>query len=116
MCVSSLEAPSPGLEPERSEPKSEVLPITPRRTDQPVMVVQATRLTGVAVPEKELRVPRARMTGAGRRHQLIDLASTLFAQRGYEGPAIEEIAQRANGSKPVVYEHFGGKEGLYAVV
>src|SRR5699024_4767247 len=30
--------------------------------------------------------------------------------------SIEEIAQRAEVSKPVVYEHFGGKEGLYAVV
>src|SRR5437879_13713069 len=30
--------------------------------------------------------------------------------------SIEEIALRANVSKPVVYEHFGGKEGLYAVV
>jgi AcrR family transcriptional regulator len=56
------------------------------------------------------------MTGAERRHQLIDVARTLFAERGYEGTSIEEIAQRANVSKPVVYEHFGGKEGLYAVV
>ena len=112
----SLAAPSPGLEPELSEPKSEVLPITPRRTDQPVMLVEATRLTGVAGPEKELRAPRARMTGAERRHQLIDIARSLFAERGYEGTSIEEIAQRANVSKPVVYEHFGGKEGLYAVV
>ncbi len=111
-----LAAPSPGLEPELSEPKSEVLPITPRRTDQPVMLVEATRLTGVAGPEKELRAPRARMTGAERRHQLIDIARSLFAERGYEGASIEEIAQRANVSKPVVYEHFGGKEGLYAVV
>ena len=116
LSVLNSRAPSPGLEPELSEPKSEVLPITPRRTDQPVMLVQATRLTGVAVPDKELRAPRARMTGAERRHQLIDIARTLFAQRGYEGTSIEEIAQRANVSKPVVYEHFGGKEGLYAVV
>jgi AcrR family transcriptional regulator len=56
------------------------------------------------------------MTGSERRHQLIDIARSLFAERGYEGTAIEEIAQRANVSKPVVYEHFGGKEGLYAVV
>src|SRR6202011_2554417 len=56
------------------------------------------------------------MTGAERRYQLIDVARTLFAERGYEGTSIEEIAQRANVSKPVVYEHFGGKEGLYAVV
>ena len=56
------------------------------------------------------------MTGSERRHQLIDVARSLFAERGYEGTSIEEIAQRANVSKPVVYEHFGGKEGLYAVV
>ncbi len=42
--------------------------------------------------------------------------SSLFAERGYEATSIEEIAQRAHVSKPVVYEHFGGKEGLYAVV
>ena len=80
------------------------------------MLVEATRLTGVAAPDKEVRVPRARMTGAERRHQLIDIARSLFAERGYEGTSVEEIAQRANVSKPVVYEHFGGKEGLYAVV
>jgi AcrR family transcriptional regulator len=56
------------------------------------------------------------MTGSERRHQLIDVARSLFAERGYEGTSIEEIALRANVSKPVVYEHFGGKEGLYAVV
>ncbi|MGV0990700.1 MAG: TetR/AcrR family transcriptional regulator [Mycobacterium sp.] len=56
------------------------------------------------------------MTGSERRHQLIDIGRSLFAERGYEGTSIEEIAARANVSKPVVYEHFGGKEGLYAVV
>ncbi|ORX05759.1 TetR/AcrR family transcriptional regulator [Mycolicibacillus trivialis] len=56
------------------------------------------------------------MTGSERRHQLIEIARSLFAERGYDGTSIEEIALRANVSKPVVYEHFGGKEGLYAVV
>ena len=73
-------------------------------------------LLGVAAPDKETRAPRTRMTGSERRHQLIDIARSLFAERGYEGTSIEEIALRANVSKPVVYEHFGGKEGLYAVV
>jgi AcrR family transcriptional regulator len=59
---------------------------------------------------------RPRMTGTQRREQLIDIGRALFAERGYEGASIEEIAQRAHVSKPVVYEHFGGKEGLYAVV
>jgi len=56
------------------------------------------------------------MTGTQRRQQLIEIARALFAERGYDATSIEEIAQRANVSKPVVYEHFGGKEGLYAVV
>ncbi|WP_255788691.1 TetR/AcrR family transcriptional regulator, partial [Mycobacteroides abscessus] len=56
------------------------------------------------------------MAGSERRRQLIDVARSLFAERGYEATSIEEIAQRAGVSKPVVYEHFGGKEGLYAVV
>ncbi|MFD6883587.1 TetR/AcrR family transcriptional regulator [Rhodococcus sp. NPDC060084] len=56
------------------------------------------------------------MTGTQRREQLIEIGRALFAERGYDGASIEEIAQRAQVSKPVVYEHFGGKEGLYAVV
>ena len=57
-----------------------------------------------------------RMTAAERREQLLTVARTLFAQRGFEGTSIEEVAARGEVSKPVVYEHFGGKEGLYAVV
>jgi AcrR family transcriptional regulator len=56
------------------------------------------------------------MTAPQRRAQLIEVARGLFAERGFEGTSIEEIAQRASVSKPIVYEHFGGKEGLYAVV
>ncbi|MBA3799186.1 MAG: TetR/AcrR family transcriptional regulator [Geodermatophilaceae bacterium] len=56
------------------------------------------------------------MTGAQRRQQLLDVGRALFAERGFEATSIEEIAVRAKVSKPVVYEHFGGKEGLYAVV
>ena len=56
------------------------------------------------------------MTGKERREQLLDVGRRLFAERGFEGTSIEEIAAKAGVSKPVVYEHFGGKEGLYAVV
>lgn len=59
---------------------------------------------------------RARMTGKERREQLIVVGRKLFADRGFEGTSVEEIAAVAGVSKPVVYEHFGGKEGLYAVV
>lgn len=62
------------------------------------------------------RRSRVRMTHAQRHEQLIDVARGLFAEKGLEGTSVEEIAAHAGVSKPVVYEHFGGKEGLYDVV
>ncbi|MFC4608930.1 TetR/AcrR family transcriptional regulator [Streptomyces maoxianensis] len=67
-------------------------------------------------PPGSRRARRVRMTGAERREQLLDIGRTLFAEKGFEGTSVEEIAAKAGVSKPVVYEHFGGKEGLYAVV
>lgn len=58
----------------------------------------------------------ARMTSAERRAQLIEVGRTLFASKGFEAVSVEEIASAAKVSKPIVYEHFGGKEGLYAVI
>src|SRR5687768_4769741 len=59
---------------------------------------------------------RVRMTGQERREQLLTIGREVFAEKGFEAASIEEIAQRAHITKPVVYEHFGGKEGLYAVI
>jgi len=56
------------------------------------------------------------MSGTERREQLLDVGRSLFADKGFDGTSIEEIAAHADVSKPVVYEHFGGKEGIYAVV
>ncbi|MCM3662438.1 TetR/AcrR family transcriptional regulator, partial [Georgenia satyanarayanai] len=56
------------------------------------------------------------MTAGQRREQLLDVSRELFAEKGFEGTSVEEIASRAKVSKPVVYEHFGGKEGVYAVI
>jgi AcrR family transcriptional regulator len=56
------------------------------------------------------------MSSAQRREQLIAIGRQLFAERGFDATSIEEVASRAKVSKPIVYEHFGGKEGLYAVV
>ena len=57
-----------------------------------------------------------RLTASARRAQLIEVGRAVFAERGYEATSVEEIAERAKVSKPIVYEHFGGKEGLYAVI
>ncbi|MEU9011353.1 TetR/AcrR family transcriptional regulator [Streptomyces sp. NPDC048479] len=75
-----------------------------------------TSSTDKSRPSGSRRARRVRMTGAERREQLLDIGRTLFAEKGFEGTSVEEIAAKAGVSKPVVYEHFGGKEGLYAVV
>ena len=81
------------------------------------MTTQAERSGGSAGPASHGRSGgRARMTGKERREQLLDVGRKLFAEKGFEGTSVEEIAATAQVSKPVVYEHFGGKEGLYAVV
>lgn len=71
---------------------------------------------GVSNSSAKASHARSRMTGPQRREQLIDIGRRLFAERGFEGTSVEEIATSAGVSKPVIYEHFGGKEGLYAVV
>ena len=62
------------------------------------------------------RARSPRMSGRERREQLVMIGRSVFAQKGYDATSVEEIAARAQVSKPIVYEHFGGKEGLYAVV
>jgi AcrR family transcriptional regulator len=49
-----------------------------------------------------------------RREQLIlDVAGQVFATAGYETASMDEIAERADISKPMLYAYFGSKEGLY---
>lgn len=56
------------------------------------------------------------MTGTERREQLIEVARAVFAEKGYAAASVAEVAHRGQVSKPIVYEHFGGKDGLYAAV
>lgn len=59
---------------------------------------------------------KKRLSASARRAQLIEVGRTVFAERGYEATSVEILAERAGVSKPILYEHFGGKEGLYAVI
>lgn len=65
---------------------------------------------------REVKPEKVRMTAQERREQLVGVGRKLFAEKGFERVTVEEIAAKAKVSKPVVYEHFGGKEGLYAVI
>ncbi|MFT5679688.1 MAG: AcrR family transcriptional regulator [Myxococcota bacterium] len=57
-----------------------------------------------------------RLTASQRRAQLIEVGRGVLAQHGYEATSVEEIARAAGVSKPIIYEHFGGKQGLFAVI
>jgi AcrR family transcriptional regulator len=54
------------------------------------------------------RVPRE-----VRERQIVELAEQLFSERGYQGASMDELARRAGVTKPVVYELFGSKDGLF---
>jgi len=47
------------------------------------------------------------------RQRLIDVAVKLFTSRGYSATSVRQIVEGAGVSKPVLYYHFGSKEGLY---
>lgn len=57
--------------------------------------------------------PRRRLKAAARRELIVGAAAELFAERGYRGASIEQIARRSGVSPPVVYEHFESKRELY---
>jgi AcrR family transcriptional regulator len=56
------------------------------------------------------------MTRPEREAQLLDVAEQTFADRGFKSVSMDEIADRASISKPVLYDHFGSKDGLLAAV
>lgn len=53
------------------------------------------------------------MTAAARREVIAGAAAELFAERGYRGASVDEIARRSGVTPPVVYEHFASKRELY---
>lgn len=53
-----------------------------------------------------------RMARADREAQLMDIAEAVLVERGYLATTVEEIADRAGITKPVIYDHFGSKDGL----
>jgi AcrR family transcriptional regulator len=61
----------------------------------------------------DTRVRGARLPRSARRVQLLGAAREVFVAQGYHAAAMDEIAERAGVSKPVLYQHFPGKRELY---
>ncbi|MFI0463572.1 MULTISPECIES: TetR/AcrR family transcriptional regulator [Saccharopolyspora] len=65
-------------------------------------------MTETAQPSRGVRLPRD-----ARRAQLLEAAQHVFVHNGYHAAAMDDIAERAGVSKPVLYQHFPGKLELY---
>jgi AcrR family transcriptional regulator len=57
-----------------------------------------------------------RLPAARRRRQLLDTARAVFAERGFHSTAMNDIAEAAGVTKPVLYQHFTSKRDLYREV
>ncbi len=72
------------------------------------MTSSAARTAATADPPRVTRMPRDR-----RRAQLLEAANDVFTTKGYHASAMDDIADAAGVSKPVLYQHFTSKLELY---
>ncbi|GAA2401085.1 TetR/AcrR family transcriptional regulator [Streptomyces glaucosporus] len=66
-----------------------------------------------AIEQTEARPRGTRLPRRARRNQLLGAAQEVFVAQGYHAAAMDDIAERAGVSKPVLYQHFPGKLDLY---
>ena len=59
------------------------------------------------------RPTTTRLPAAERRRQLLEVALQVFADKGFYGTSMNEVAEAAGVTKPVLYQHFTSKEALY---
>jgi AcrR family transcriptional regulator len=57
--------------------------------------------------------PRRRLSAAQRRERILAAAQEVFAQRGYHGSSLDDIAKASGTSKALIYEHFDSKRTLH---
>lgn len=56
---------------------------------------------------------QARLSGADRRQQILEVAAEIFADQGYKGATTREIAEKARVNEAIIFRHFPSKEDLY---
>ena len=60
----------------------------------------------------ETRAPRRRLSRAERERQILDAAVRVFSERGFQQASMDAVAKLVGVTKPVLYSHFGSKDGL----
>ena len=63
-----------------------------------------------------MATPQTRFSSADRREQLLDVATGVFAQQGFQGTTTKLIAERSGVTEALIFRHFPGKEELYWAV
>ncbi|MFC7675702.1 TetR/AcrR family transcriptional regulator [Mycolicibacterium sp. GCM10028919] len=67
-------------------------------------------------PRPELQRPELQRDAERTRADLLAVATEVFAESGFSGARVDEIAERTRTTKRMIYYYFGGKEGLYMAV
>ena len=62
------------------------------------------------------RPPAARLPAARRRRQLLEVALAVFGEQGFHQTSMNDVAEAAGVTKPVLYQHFRSKRDLYREV
>lgn len=87
--------------------------VTPRRPPAASTPSAASTPTPVPAPTPEAPLRGQRLPRSARRAQLLEAAQRAFVESGYYAAAMDDIAERAGVSKPVLYQHFPSKLELY---
>jgi AcrR family transcriptional regulator len=66
-----------------------------------------TSTTENAVP------PKRRRNRAAREREILEAAERIFGERGYQGTSMDEVAAEVGVSKPLIYQYYGSKDGLF---
>ena len=57
-----------------------------------------------------------RLTAEARKEAIVEAVQDIFAEKGFDGTTIKELAQAAKFSEALLYKHFPSKESLYAAM
>jgi len=85
-----------------------------KSVDKRGKVVQSKRLLTKEMALK--KITKKRMSADERRAQIVEVATALFAQKGFKGTTTREIAAKAGISEAIIFRHFSKKEDLYTAI
>ncbi|MFF0344447.1 TetR/AcrR family transcriptional regulator [Kribbella sp. NPDC004875] len=67
-------------------------------------------MTSTTVPQGP---PKRRRDRAAREREILEAAERIFGERGYQGTSMDDIAAQVGVSKPLIYQYYGSKDGLF---